>query len=142
VKSSIRLLWLAVLVAGIAVAQQTKWGGYGRVVTSPKTVRVGQSVAITYTVTKSRGHGVADFRCEVIGPGGCVYEAPKPSSVWSGGSAKGHFSFPDDFTGNDEVAPTTDTKGTYWVYCYWYIEANDVNGKIAACVDHFEIGDE
>jgi hypothetical protein len=140
VKSSIRLLRLAVLIAGVAVAQQTRWGGNGRISTSPETARVGQSVAITYTVSQSRGHGAADVRCEVIGPGGCVYEAAKRSSAWSGGSAAGHFSFPEDFTGNDEVAPSTGTSGTYRVYCYWYIEANDVNGKVAASISQFEVG--
>jgi hypothetical protein len=140
VKYSIHLLWLAVFVAGAAVAQQTRWGGSGRISTSPETAPVGQSVAITYTVTQSRGHGAADFRCEVIGPGGCVYEAAKRSSAWSGGTAAGHFSFPKDFAGNDEVAPSTDTSGTYRVYCYWNIEANGVNGKVAACIDQFEIG--
>jgi hypothetical protein len=142
VRNSVRLLWLAALIAGVAVAQQTKWGGSGSISTNPETARVGQSVAITYTVSQSRGHGLADFRCEVIGPGGCVYEATRWSSAWSGGSATGHFSFPKDFSGNDEVAPSTSTSGSYRVYCYWYIGANDVNGKVAACISQFEVGGE
>jgi len=139
VKRSIRLLWLAALITGAAIAQQTRWGGSGSMSISPATARIGQSVAITYTVSQSKGHGLADFRCEVIGPGGCVFEASKWSSAWSGGSATGSFSFPGDFKGNDEVAPATEAGGTYMVYCYWYIEANDVNGKVAACIGRFEV---
>jgi hypothetical protein len=138
-EGGIRFLWLMGLIAGVASAQQTKWGGYGSISVSPETARAGQSVTLAYTVSQGRGSGAADVRCEIIGPGGCVYEAAKRSSAWSGSSATGYFSFPEDFAGNDEVMPSTSTSGTYQVYCYWYIKENDVNGKAAACISQFDV---
>ncbi len=138
-KKMIWIVGLIVIAATVTMAQQTGWGGKGKVSVDPARAPRGGSVEINYSVFESRGTGTAEFRCEVTGPGGVVHLARTVSSEWSGGRARGSFAYPGDFGGNDEVRPSTRSPGTYQIQCYWYIDGYGVNGKVAAAGGAFVV---
>ena len=120
------------VVAITTFGQYSSWGGKGEVSVNPVRVPSGGGVEIKYYVSESRGTGTASFTCEVTGPGGVIHVAKVASTKWSGGEAWASFIYPRDFGGNDSFKPSTNTRGTYQIQCYWYISGYGVNGKIAA----------
>jgi hypothetical protein len=127
-----------VFATSLCVSQNSSWGGIGKVYINYQGAR-GSPVKIQFVVSQSYGTGTADFRCEVTSPRGVIHQAKKASSAWSGGQAYAEFTYPYDFSGNDEIKPGTQTPGTYFVQCFWYIQGYGVNGKIAASNNIFVV---
>jgi serine/threonine protein kinase len=128
-------------VAPIEHSPQPSPGGEGSIALLPMDylqAGVDDKVEIRYSVDKGTGSGISDFRCEVRSPDGADYTSHKLSTPWSDGRAYASFTFPFEFTGSH--VPNAKKLGKYWVHCFWYVNANSVEGAIADAKSEFTVG--
>ena len=105
---------------------KTQWGGQGDVKISPKVVKPGETVNITYSILNSRGTA-AGVKYVVISPGNWTVVRHDSFSLRNGSGSK-----------TVKIKAGGDIGG-YLVICYWYIRGYGVDGPTCLAYDTFNV---